>query len=165
MESTGTENKISPCPCCKRNPMDPSPRNKIRELVKKYGCTGELCNPGGRELHFPFGKVQLSDQCVWCDYETLHKAIVEHLLNSTLIGRVRELNKALRKFRDAVVKAAKINFKWPTCLKGKCGDCLFWTKPLGGWGYGHCSHMSGPGVSMPKGCCNHWKERSGYGDN
>lgn len=66
---------MNKCPYCNRDPLDAEPKLKARELCKKNGLKGEYMNPGGRELIFPFGSIQLTDCCSWCDYETLKEEI------------------------------------------------------------------------------------------
>ena len=68
------------CPYCKLDPMNSTARHAIRYLCNTYKCHTEMMNPGGRELGFPepIGRIQLTDMCYHCDYETIIKRIKEH---------------------------------------------------------------------------------------
>jgi hypothetical protein len=63
------------------NSMDDPFYRKSLELISKTGRLAvNLCNPGGRELHIEKSdgeviRVQLSDQCFYCDYEQLKKSL------------------------------------------------------------------------------------------
>ena len=61
------------CPVCHKTRDNKDVRSAAKKLAQKHGIIGEMCNPGGRELRFPFGTIQLSDMCDNCDFETLKK--------------------------------------------------------------------------------------------
>ena len=67
------------CPYCKKDMSAKEPKEKAITLARKHGLMGEMCNPGGRSLIFPFGTVHLSDYCNYCDFEKLKKEIQELL--------------------------------------------------------------------------------------
>lgn len=63
------------CPVCNRNMIAKEAYAAITRFLVENGCTVNLCNPGGREFHFPkIGRVQIHDYCHWCDIEKLQKA-------------------------------------------------------------------------------------------
>jgi len=68
---------MTECPVCKRNSFDDLPRKATSALLSAYGCTSEMVNPGGREFLFPFGRIQVSDCCYWCDLETVMTRLLE----------------------------------------------------------------------------------------
>ena len=62
------------CPVCGKDPNEVVPG--IRDLCMEAGMDGEVCNPGGRALHFSSkgeNWLQLSDQCTWCDAEKIRE--------------------------------------------------------------------------------------------
>ncbi len=63
------------CPYCNKDQSASEPHDMARKLAHENGLTGEMVDPGGRVLFFPFGRVRLGDHCNWCDYEDLRKAI------------------------------------------------------------------------------------------
>ena len=66
------------CPYCHKDSLDKEPQILSRKLCSENNLVKEYANPGGRELHFESGvKVQLTDCCCWCDYETLKKKLKE----------------------------------------------------------------------------------------
>ena len=65
------------CPYCNKESIDKVASDAITALLVKHGCTGNMCNPGGREFLFPFGRVQVSDYCHHCDLEKLKDRIAE----------------------------------------------------------------------------------------
>lgn len=68
----GTEMK---CPICGRNTNDKKPLKRSRRIVKKERIVSEQVISGGRELGFRFGKINLPDECNWCDYERIEEEI------------------------------------------------------------------------------------------
>ncbi len=66
---------MTKCPICERDMQSGEAYEAIAKFLVENRCTANLCNPGGREFHFPnIGRVQVSDYCHWCDLEKLHKA-------------------------------------------------------------------------------------------
>jgi ssDNA-binding Zn-finger/Zn-ribbon topoisomerase 1 len=66
----------SECPRCHKIWNDPVAKEKSTKLIEETGgLVSEFANPGGRELIFSFGSIQISDQCYWCDYETIKKEV------------------------------------------------------------------------------------------
>jgi len=66
------------CPVCKKDMENKEPRAKIKNFLVKHGCTENMCNPGGREFHFPeLGRIQISDYCPHCDLEKLESMTVD----------------------------------------------------------------------------------------
>jgi len=63
------------CPCCGGD------RNKdmaeVKELCRDNGLTGEMCNPGGRELRFGKRSLQIGEMCNTCDEEKIRKFLKE----------------------------------------------------------------------------------------
>ena len=64
---------MAKCPICGRDRDDKKAEEKIRLFCKENGLLSENVNPGGRTLSFPFGKINLTDQCFWCDYDKLRE--------------------------------------------------------------------------------------------
>jgi hypothetical protein len=56
------------------------PYDEITSLLVKHGCTVNLCNPGGREFHFPFGRIQITDYCHYCDLDKMKLQIREFMI-------------------------------------------------------------------------------------
>lgn len=63
------------CPYCKNDMLDNLPKRFAILLARENNIQNEYMNPGGRELLFPFGTIQLSDMCNHCDLERLKKEI------------------------------------------------------------------------------------------
>lgn len=63
------------CPVCHKIRNDKKARLAAKKLAATYGLISEMCNPGGRELRFEFGSIQLSDMCDNCDLRTLRRHI------------------------------------------------------------------------------------------
>jgi len=66
---------MSKCSICGKDTMDKEPLIMARKLVNKYNLIAEMVNPGGRSLEFDFGKIQLHEECFWCDYENIKSKI------------------------------------------------------------------------------------------
>lgn len=64
-------NDLLVCPVCGED------RNKdmteIKKLCRDSGLTGEMCNPGGRELIFRDKRLQVSDMCNACDEKKIRE--------------------------------------------------------------------------------------------
>jgi hypothetical protein len=68
------------CPYCHKDANAKEPYDEIVKFLRLHGNTVNLCNPGGREFHFPkFGRVQISDYCHYCDLQKLKDVANEHL--------------------------------------------------------------------------------------
>lgn len=63
------------CPYCQKDTLDKNARDQIRKLSDEQGLQEEWCNPGGRQLIFPWGSVQFTDCCYHCDLLTLKERI------------------------------------------------------------------------------------------
>lgn len=65
-----------PCPACGRDRDAKEPQEEARRLYREHGGKRETPNPGGRALYFEgLGRLQLSDQCNWCDLESIRRFI------------------------------------------------------------------------------------------
>lgn len=61
------------CAICGEDYLSRKLYQEMVEAIRKMGgLTGEMCNPGGRELTFQNGKrIQLSDYCTNCDFRDI----------------------------------------------------------------------------------------------
>lgn len=63
------------CLYCGYDSSDP---DNYLDKIKKLSYRGYHFNPGGVELIFDFGRVQISAECNKCDYEELIMKINDH---------------------------------------------------------------------------------------
>ena len=63
------------CSYCHKDRSDTEALRLSKNLIRKHILIGEYVNPGGRELIFSFGRINISDQCNWCDYKKIKKEI------------------------------------------------------------------------------------------